>query len=175
MAERSEFEPAVPTEVTIGKRSFVSKSAILLISMPAALPLSAISLASVRPKLRPSRWARSHWKRKSPAPQKASTLRMTSREVRSVVGRSTMFKGSPRFALSSENILMSRPSRSDTRRRTRRSRRDNGARARPSLRIHKDAPEFRWARKFGRVAALPILAGLHHQYVRVYVLNRHST
>lgn len=35
------------------------------------------------------------------------------------------------------------------------------------LSLHKDAPEFRRARKSGRIAAIPILAGLHHQYVRV--------
>jgi len=38
---------------------------------------------------------------------------------------------------------------------------------RTHLSLGKDAPEFRRTQKIGRVAALPILGGLHHQYVRV--------
>jgi len=30
-----------------------------------------------------------------------------------------------------------------------------------------DAPDFRRMQKIGRIAAIPILGGLHHQYVRV--------
>jgi hypothetical protein len=39
--------------------------------------------------------------------------------------------------------------------------------ARTHLSLDKDAPDFRRAQKFGCIAALPILGGLHHQYVRV--------
>jgi len=34
------------------------------------------------------------------------------------------------------------------------------------LSLDKDAPDFRGAQKIGRIAAIPILGGLHHQYVR---------
>ena len=42
-----------------------------------------------------------------------------------------------------------------------------GSIRRESLSLDKDAPDFRRAQKFGRIAAKPILGGLHHQYVRV--------
>jgi transposase InsO family protein len=38
---------------------------------------------------------------------------------------------------------------------------------RTHLSSNKDAPDFRRAQKAGRIAAMPILGGLHHQYVRV--------
>jgi hypothetical protein len=38
---------------------------------------------------------------------------------------------------------------------------------RTHLSLRKDAPYFRRPQKLGRVAAIPILGGLHHQYVRV--------
>jgi transposase InsO family protein len=38
---------------------------------------------------------------------------------------------------------------------------------RTHLSLEKDASDFRQAQKFGRVAAIPILGGLHHQYVWV--------
>ncbi|WP_423955285.1 integrase core domain-containing protein [Candidatus Binatus sp.] len=38
---------------------------------------------------------------------------------------------------------------------------------RPHLSLDKDAPDFRPAQKIGRIAAIPILGGLHHQYVRL--------
>jgi hypothetical protein len=38
---------------------------------------------------------------------------------------------------------------------------------RTHLSSDKDAPEFRRTQKIGRIAAIPILGGLHHQYVRV--------
>jgi len=38
---------------------------------------------------------------------------------------------------------------------------------RTHLSLDKDAPDFRRAQKFGRIGAMPILGGLHHQYVRV--------
>ena len=38
---------------------------------------------------------------------------------------------------------------------------------RPHLSLDKDAPDFRRTHKIGRIAAIPILGGLHHQYVRV--------
>ena len=38
---------------------------------------------------------------------------------------------------------------------------------RTHLSLDKDAPYFRRAQKFGRIAAIPILGGLHHQYARV--------
>src|SRR5580704_17730889 len=38
--------------------------------------------------------------------------------------------------------------------------------ARTRLSLDKDAPDFRRAQKFGCIAAIPILGGLHHQYVR---------
>jgi transposase InsO family protein len=38
---------------------------------------------------------------------------------------------------------------------------------RPHLSLDKDAPDFRETQMSGRVTTLPILGGLHHQYVRV--------
>jgi transposase InsO family protein len=38
---------------------------------------------------------------------------------------------------------------------------------RTHLSLEKDAPEFRRRQNRGRIAAIPILSGLHHQYVRV--------
>ncbi len=38
---------------------------------------------------------------------------------------------------------------------------------RPHLSLEKDAPDFRRTQKIGRIVAIPILGGLHHQYVRV--------
>jgi transposase InsO family protein len=38
---------------------------------------------------------------------------------------------------------------------------------RPHLSLDKDAPDFRRTQKIGRIAAIPILGGLHHQYVRI--------
>ncbi len=38
---------------------------------------------------------------------------------------------------------------------------------RTHLSLDKDAPDFRRTQKIGRIAAIPILEGLHHQYVRV--------
>jgi transposase InsO family protein len=38
---------------------------------------------------------------------------------------------------------------------------------RTHLSLDKDAPEFRRSQKTGFIAAIPILGGLHHQYVRV--------
>jgi transposase InsO family protein len=38
---------------------------------------------------------------------------------------------------------------------------------RPHLSLDKDAPDFRRTQKIGRITAIPILGGLHHQYVRV--------
>jgi transposase InsO family protein len=35
------------------------------------------------------------------------------------------------------------------------------------LSLDKNAPDFRRTQKVGRIAAIPILSGLHHQYVRV--------
>src|SRR6476646_7921564 len=46
---------------------------------------------------------------------------------------------------------------------------------RTHLSLDKDAPGFRRAQKFGRIAAIPILGGLHHQYVRVWILDEHSS
>jgi transposase InsO family protein len=40
-------------------------------------------------------------------------------------------------------------------------------RARTHLALQKDAPLKRPIQRFGRVAAVPVLAGLHHQYVRI--------
>jgi transposase InsO family protein len=40
-------------------------------------------------------------------------------------------------------------------------------RVRTHLSLAKDAPDFRRTQKLGRIAAIPILGGLHHQYVRV--------
>jgi len=38
---------------------------------------------------------------------------------------------------------------------------------RTHLSLDKDAPEFRHPQKLGLIAAISILGGLHHQYVRV--------
>jgi len=38
---------------------------------------------------------------------------------------------------------------------------------RPHLAVNKDASDFRRTQKIGRIVAIPILGGLHHQYVRV--------
>jgi hypothetical protein len=38
---------------------------------------------------------------------------------------------------------------------------------RTHLSLHKDARDFRRAQRFGRIVAIPILGGIHHQYVRV--------
>jgi len=38
---------------------------------------------------------------------------------------------------------------------------------RTHLSLNKNAPDFRRAQKIGRIAAKPILGGLHHQYVRL--------
>ena len=38
---------------------------------------------------------------------------------------------------------------------------------RPHLSLDKDAPDFRGTQKIGRIAAIPILGGLHHHYVRI--------
>ena len=38
---------------------------------------------------------------------------------------------------------------------------------RTHLSLDKDAPDFRGTQKIGRIAAIPILGGLHHQYVRL--------
>jgi transposase InsO family protein len=38
---------------------------------------------------------------------------------------------------------------------------------RTHLSLRKDAPDFRLVQRFGRIAAIPILGGLHHQYIRV--------
>jgi transposase InsO family protein len=38
---------------------------------------------------------------------------------------------------------------------------------RTHLALQKDAPLQRAAQRFGMVAAIPVLAGLHHQYVRI--------
>src|ERR1700732_5173622 len=38
---------------------------------------------------------------------------------------------------------------------------------RTHLSLHKNAPDFRRPQKIGHIAAIPILGGLHHQYVRV--------
>ena len=37
----------------------------------------------------------------------------------------------------------------------------------PHLALHKDAPLKRVVQRFGSIVAIPILAGLHHQYVRI--------
>jgi Integrase core domain len=39
--------------------------------------------------------------------------------------------------------------------------------ARTHLALQKDAPLFRTVRRCGRIVAIPILSGLHHQYVRI--------
>ena len=38
---------------------------------------------------------------------------------------------------------------------------------RTHLSLHKNAPHFRCPQKLGYIASIPILGGLHHQYVRV--------
>jgi hypothetical protein len=38
---------------------------------------------------------------------------------------------------------------------------------RTHLSLDKDTPDFRRKQKTGRIAAIPVLGGLHHQYVRV--------
>ncbi|MGO9606119.1 MAG: integrase core domain-containing protein [Candidatus Binataceae bacterium] len=38
---------------------------------------------------------------------------------------------------------------------------------RTHLSLDGDTPDFRGIQKIGRIAAIPILGGLHHQYVRV--------
>jgi transposase InsO family protein len=38
---------------------------------------------------------------------------------------------------------------------------------RPHLSLDKDAPDFRRTHTIGRMIAIPILGGLHHQYVRI--------
>src|SRR5439155_19960906 len=38
---------------------------------------------------------------------------------------------------------------------------------RTHLSLRKNVPGFRRAQKFGRIAAIPILGGLYHQYVRL--------
>jgi len=38
---------------------------------------------------------------------------------------------------------------------------------RPHLSLNKDAPDSRRKQKIGPIAAIPILGGLHHQYVRL--------
>jgi transposase InsO family protein len=38
---------------------------------------------------------------------------------------------------------------------------------RTHLSLDKDAPKFRRSLRFGRIVAMPILGGLHHQYVRI--------
>jgi Integrase core domain len=40
-------------------------------------------------------------------------------------------------------------------------------RSRTHLSLDKNSPEFRWLQRVGSVAALPVLGGLHHHYVRV--------
>lgn len=40
-------------------------------------------------------------------------------------------------------------------------------RVRTHLSLNKDAPDLRQAQTFGHIAAIPVLGGLHHQYVRV--------
>ena len=39
--------------------------------------------------------------------------------------------------------------------------------ARTHLTLRKDAPSHRAVQRFGAIVAVPILAGLHHQYVRI--------
>ena len=38
---------------------------------------------------------------------------------------------------------------------------------RTHLALQKDAPRQRSVQRFGRIAAIPVLAGLHHRYVRI--------
>jgi transposase InsO family protein len=44
---------------------------------------------------------------------------------------------------------------------------DYNNRVRTHLSLHKDAPDFRRAQAVGDIMVLPVLGGLHHQYVRV--------
>ena len=39
--------------------------------------------------------------------------------------------------------------------------------ARTHLALQKDAPLQRPVQRFGRIVAIPVLAGLHHQYIRI--------
>ena len=39
--------------------------------------------------------------------------------------------------------------------------------ARTHLSLHKDAPLYRAVQRSGTIVAIPIMAGLHHQYVRM--------
>jgi len=45
---------------------------------------------------------------------------------------------------------------------------------RTHLSLGKNAPDLRRPQRFGHIAAIPILSGLHHQYVRVKVLTKHN-
>jgi transposase InsO family protein len=45
---------------------------------------------------------------------------------------------------------------------------------RTHLSLDKNAPDFRRRQKLAAIAAIPILGGLHHQYVRAQVLTKHS-
>jgi hypothetical protein len=45
---------------------------------------------------------------------------------------------------------------------------------RTHLSLKKDVPDSRRPQKFGRIATIPILGGLHHQYVQVWLLTKHS-
>jgi hypothetical protein len=47
-------------------------------------------------------------------------------------------------------------------------------RVRTHLSLDKNAPDFRRPQKLGPIAAISILGGLHHQYVRVLVLTKHN-
>ena len=38
---------------------------------------------------------------------------------------------------------------------------------RTHLALQKDAPQQRPVQQFGRITAIPVLAGLHHRYVRI--------
>jgi hypothetical protein len=40
-------------------------------------------------------------------------------------------------------------------------------RARPHRALQKDAPLRRAVQRFGSIVAIPVLSGLHHQYVRI--------
>ena len=40
-------------------------------------------------------------------------------------------------------------------------------RVRTDLALDRDAPDFRLTQKIGRIAPIPILGGLHHQFVLV--------